>query len=103
MGAPRPMTCILNELEEIIRNKGITIGITPRISKEILMKYIASPSIEINLINSSLITIKRGMGHMPRELLSYGFDFEKLLFRCILGIFSQHEVWATCKQEKTHG
>jgi hypothetical protein len=78
MGAPRPMTNILNELEESIRNKGITIGMTPRITKEILKEYIASPSKEINLINSFLSTLKREMGPMPRELVSYEVSFEQL-------------------------
>jgi hypothetical protein len=73
------MKNVLNELEESIRGKGITIGMTPRISKEVLKEYIAIPSKEINLINSFLSTLKRGMGPMPKELVSYEVHFEQLI------------------------
>jgi hypothetical protein len=54
------------ELEESIRGKGNTIGITPIISKEVLIECIANPSREIKLINYFLTTLKRGMGHIPK-------------------------------------
>lgn len=44
MGSPRPMTDVLNKLDESIRSKRITIGMTLRISKEVLKEYITSPS-----------------------------------------------------------
>jgi hypothetical protein len=71
------MTNVLNELEEIIRGKRIAIGITPRISKETLKEYIANPSKEINLINLFLSTLKRGVGPMAKELVSYEVAFEQ--------------------------
>jgi hypothetical protein len=40
MGSPRPMIDVLNELEEIIRGKGIVIEITHRISKEALKNIV---------------------------------------------------------------
>jgi hypothetical protein len=66
-GSPRPMINVLNELEEIIRGKGIAIGITPKISKEALKEHIANPSKEINLINSFLSTLKRGVAPCLRN------------------------------------
>jgi hypothetical protein len=43
------------------------------------------------------------MGLMPRELASYEVDFEQLIFRNILVIYLQDEVWDACIQDKTHG
>jgi hypothetical protein len=33
------------------------------------------------------------MGPMPKELVSYEVSFEQVIFRCIIGISLQHEVW----------
>jgi len=75
MGSPQPMIDVLNELENIIRGKGIVIEITHRISKEALEEHSANISKEISLINSFLSTIKRGVEPMFRELLSYQASF----------------------------
>jgi hypothetical protein len=67
MGTQRPMTYVLNKLEESFRNKGmIKIGITPKISKEVLKEYIAFHSKEINSIISFFSTLKRGKGPIKR-------------------------------------
>jgi hypothetical protein len=44
---------------------------TPKITKEVLKEHIVGPSKEINLINSFFSTLKREMGPMPKELISY--------------------------------
>jgi hypothetical protein len=102
MGSPQPMMDVFNELEEIIRGKGIASKITPRISKEALENHIEYPLKEINLINSFLSMLKRGVGPMPMELVSYEVSFKQLIFRCI-GISYQHEVWSDYLDEEAHG
>jgi hypothetical protein len=100
MGASRHVKDVLKKLEESIRSKGITVGMFPKISKEVLKEYITIPSKEINLINFFLRTLKRGTRPMPKELASYEVSFNKLIFRCILGKSLEHEVWVAYIKDK---
>jgi hypothetical protein len=59
---PKSIYEILIELEDNIKNKGIMVGMVPKITKDILKEHIIGPSKEINLINSFFSTFKREMG-----------------------------------------
>jgi hypothetical protein len=75
----------------------------PMITKDILEEHIIEPSKDINLINSFASTLRREMGLVFRDLTSYEISLEQLLFRWVLGISSQHEVWAVYRQDKEQG
>jgi hypothetical protein len=76
IGAPRPMDEILIKLDDNINNKGILIGMVTIITKDILKENIVGPSKYINLINSFGSTLKREMGPMSRDLVSYEVSLE---------------------------
>jgi hypothetical protein len=74
-----------------------------RVTKDVLKEHIAGPYRYINLINSFLSTLKREMVPMTRDAATYEVSLEQLIFRRVLGISSQHEVWAAYIEDKAQG
>jgi hypothetical protein len=59
MGSPWLMTNVLKELVKSIRGKGITIGMNPRISKEVLKNMLLSLTTLISVHTYIIIMIRR--------------------------------------------
>jgi hypothetical protein len=71
MITPRLTVEKLEKLEGIIHQKSISMGITSKITKEVLMEYIVTPSTDIDLINSYINTLKNSVSPMKRELVGF--------------------------------